>query len=433
MYLTKKKAITQYIVNQDKDFIRYKKPTTIIVNDVNGLIDNDANEQINNEIYSIYKKNFVDMLPSCNCGHFNAKYLDGKTCPKCNTICKEDDGSTPVMWIRALDGLPFINTNYWKMIRNVLDKKVDVLRYLSDTNYNPPRKPDFVHGLLNVIGGKRGYAQLLGNFDKVLLYFKNIPKYRKKPKMQMFFDAFIWMWANKREDILSQHLPITTKKLFVMENTNKGKFINLLVSTTVDAVNGWLFFDEDKATDNKKGNLTAKTISNMSETSGSIIKDYIAGKKKLARKQVYGHRVPNSFRTTISTKTGKGIQYDVVDIPWSVGVTAYEPIVLNFLVNRYKMKYRDAIKYLYKHINLYSELISEIFDVMTREAPLSYLWVEMHRNPTLLPGSKGRLRATIKKNPDDKTTSVPMLIFNQYNADVDGRDPCDGKCDSKCA
>ena len=25
MYLTKKKAITQYIVNQDKDFIRYKK------------------------------------------------------------------------------------------------------------------------------------------------------------------------------------------------------------------------------------------------------------------------------------------------------------------------------------------------------------------------------------------------------------------------
>ena len=79
MYLTKKKAITQYIVNQDKDFIRYKKPTTIIVNDVNGLIDNDANEQINNEIYSIYKKNFVDMLPSCNCGHFNAKYLDGKT------------------------------------------------------------------------------------------------------------------------------------------------------------------------------------------------------------------------------------------------------------------------------------------------------------------------------------------------------------------
>jgi hypothetical protein len=44
----------------------------------------------------------------------------------------------------------------------------------------------------------------------------------------------------------------------------------------------------------------------------------------------------------------------------------------------------------------------------------------MHRNPTLLPGSKGRLRATIKKNPDDKTTSVPMLIFNQYNADVDG-------------
>ena len=36
-----------------------------------------------------------------------------------------------------------------------------------------------------------------------------------------------------------------------MENTNKGRFINLLVSTTVDVVNGWLLFDKQNYNENK--------------------------------------------------------------------------------------------------------------------------------------------------------------------------------------
>ena len=415
-----RKPITQRIVNHDKEFEIYKKPSTIIVNDINGLIDTNATERINNEIYTVYQKNFVEVLPSCNCGNFNKKFLDGKICPKCNSMCKEEDGSTPVMWIRAFDNKPFINITYWQMIRNIVDKKVDVLRYLSDTNYNPVKKPDFIHGLLGVMGGKRSYANLLNNFEKILIYLKNIPKFRNKPAAQKMFNDFIWIWKNKKKDILSKYLPISNKKLFVMENTNKGKFINLLVSTTVDVVNGWLYFDEISSNENKMNNLTAKTLSNLSLGTTSIIKDYVAGKKKLWRKQVYGHRVPISFRGTISTMCGKEQNYDLIGIAWSIGVTAYWYIILNFLVNRYKMKYLSAVKYLYAHVNSHSDLIREIFDTMCRESPGGYMWVEMHRNPTLLPGSKGRLRAFFKDDPEDKTISVPMTIFNQFNADVDG-------------
>lgn len=415
-----RKPITQHIVNHDVEFEIYKKPTTIIVNDINGLIDTEASEHINNEIYTVYQKNFVDVLPSCNCGNYNKQYLEGKVCPKCGSVCKEEDGSSPVMWIRAFDNKPFINVTYWQMIRNVVDKKVDVLRYLSDTNYNPVKKPDFIYGLLGVMGGKRSYTNLLNNFEKILIYLKNIPKFRNKPLAQKMFNDFLWMWKNKKKDILSKYLPITNKKLFVMENTNKGKFINLLVSTTVDVVNGWLYFDEISSNENKMNNLTAKTLSNLSLSTSSIIKDYLAGKKKLWRKQVYGHRVPISFRCTISTKCGKEQKYDVVDLPWSVGMTTYQFIVLNYLVNRYRFKYLDAVRYIYAHVNSYSDILREIFDTMCKESPGGYLWVEMHRNPTLLPGSKGRFRAIIKSNPDDKTVSVPMTVFNQFNADVDG-------------
>ena len=162
-------AITQFIVNHDADFEKYKRPGTIIVNDINGLIDSNATEAINNELYTIYKQNYVNVNPICNCGYFNSKYRENRVCPKCNTVCKNDDGSKPVLWIRALKDRPFINTVYWQMIRYAIDGKIDVLRWLSDSAYNPPKRPEFLPGLLSVIGGKRGYIHLLNNFAKVLI------------------------------------------------------------------------------------------------------------------------------------------------------------------------------------------------------------------------------------------------------------------------
>lgn len=411
-------AVTQFLVNHDKEYERYLKPTTIVVNDINGLIDVQGSDAINAELYTIYTNNYVDLLPSCNCGNYKSKFRQGKVCPKCNTICKEEDGATPIMWIKSFDGMPFINTAYWHMVRYTVDKKVDVLRWLSDTSYNPVKKPEFLMGLLSIVG-KRSYKNLIANFEKVLIYLKNITKFRRKPEILKTFDDLLFMWKTKKEDIFSNYLPIQNKKLFVMENTNKGRFINLLVSTTVDVVNGWLLFDKQNYNENKSNNLTAKTLSALTESDSNIIKDYIAGKKKLLRKQIYGHRVPSSFRCTISCIPGKH-EYDVVYLPYSIGVTAYTPVILNFLVNRYNMKYLEAVRYIYKHVNLYSDLIMEILDTMAKESPYGYLMIEAHRNPTLLPGSKLRLKAKFKDNPADKTVSISKLIISIPNGDYDG-------------
>ena len=413
-------AITQFIVNHDTDFEKYKRPGTIIVNDINGLIDSNATEAINNELYTIYKQNYVNVNPICNCGYFNSKYRENRVCPKCNTVCKNDDGSKPVLWIRALKDRPFINTVYWQMIRYAIDGKIDVLRWLSDSAYNPPKRPEFLPGLLSVIGGKRGYIHLLNNFEKVLIYLKNISKFKKKPKSLSDFDDYLWMWRNKKEDILSNYLPITSKKLFVMENTNKGKFINLLVSATIEVVNGWLLFEEDRCTENKMNNLIGKTLSTLTESNGKVIKDYIAGKKRMMRKQVYGYRVPNSSRVTVVARCGPH-RYDMVEIPYSAAVSAYTPQILNFLMNRYNFKYREASRYVYKHTNLYSPIIGEIFDTMCKESKYGCLMIETHRNPTLLPGSKMRVGGTVKKDANDKTLGISPLIVSIPNGDFDGR------------
>ena len=81
------------------------------------------------------------------------------------------------------------------------------------------------------------------------------------------------------------------------------------------------------------------------------------------------------------------------------------------------MKYLEAVRYIYKHVNLYSDLIMEILDTMAKESPYGYLMIEAHRNPTLLPGSKLRLKAKFKDNPADKTVSISKLIISIPNGD----------------
>lgn len=371
-------GITQYLSNNDDLFNSVKKETTIVVNDINALIDNTSSNAVNEELYTIYNKNYVENLPTCNCGNYKSKFREGRTCPKCHTICKEEKGSKPVIWIRAFDRMPFINTTFWSMVRYSIDRRFDVLRYLSDTSYNPTKKPEYIHGLLALVGNKRSYPNMLNNFIKIIEYIKNVSKFKRDTHLLQTLNDIISIWEDKRGDIFSKHLPIHNKKLFVMEATNKGRFINLLVSTTIDVVNGWLLSNDDLS-ENKMSNLTAKTISMLSESDRGIVKDYIAGKKKLLRKHVFGFRVPLSFRGTI-TSIPRPHKYDEIEIPYNIGVTAFKPMIMNILVNRYNMTFMDAQRHIYAHVNTVSPLISEILDIMVEESPYKGIPVMMQRN-----------------------------------------------------
>ena len=409
-------GVTQIINNNDKLYDSVKKDNTIVVNDINALIDNTSSNAVNEELYTIYNKNYVENLPSCNCGNFKSKFREGKVCPICKTVCKEEKGSKPVIWIRAFDNMPFINTTFWSMVRYSIDRKFDVLRYLSDTSYNPTKKPEYIHGLLSLVG-KRSYPNMLKNFTKIIEYVKSVSKFKRDSHLLQTLNDIINIWETKREDIFSKHLPIHNKKLFVMEATNKGRFINLLVSTTIDVVNGWLL-SHDNITENKMSNLTAKTISMLSESDRGIVKDYIAGKKKLLRKHIFGFRVPFSFRCTITSIPGPH-KYDEVQIPYNIGVTAFEPMILNIMVKRFGMKYMEAQRHIYAHVNTVSPIISEALDIITAESPGGRIHLGLQRNPTLMPGSILKVYGKFKKDTT-KTLGMSKKIVSIGNGDYDG-------------
>ena len=103
-------------------------------------------EKINRALITVYDDNTISLIPSCDCGETKGAYLLHMKCDKCSTTVRNPhDKTDPLIWLHKLDEMPkFISPHFWLMMRNVMGKKIDAMRWLSDTSYNPPDVPDFL-------------------------------------------------------------------------------------------------------------------------------------------------------------------------------------------------------------------------------------------------------------------------------------------------
>ena len=110
-----------------------------------------------------------------------------------------------------------------------------------------------------------------------------------------------------------------------------------------------------------------------------IYTDYVISKTGIFRKHLYGARSPFTFRCTI-TCVPRPHKYNVVELPWSIGCTAYEPYIMNKLHQK-GFKYKDAHALIYRSIDSYDPTISEILDELVEESSYKEgLPVSMQRN-----------------------------------------------------
>lgn len=407
-------AITQKFINLDK----YRKLCGgIDLNDIDINI-NDSVESINQRLYTIYNSNIISTVPQCECGYIHSRHRLGVRCDRCGGVCKEPDGNKPFLWLRDINA-KFINPMFWLMLRTIMDKKIDCLKWLSDTSYNPPNKPEFLVNLLSVMGGVRSYTALVNNMDKVIEFLKHITKFKSSVSAVSELEAMSELWIKYNNDLLTSHVPIPNKNIFVMEATSKGRFINLVVGDVVNIVNEWMRITSDDVDIKRVDKYTAKAISSLASLGKTLYTDYIVSKTGLFRKHQYGARSHGTFRTTV-TCIPRPHTHNQVELPWSVGLTAYEPHIINKLCKR-KYTYKKACALILRSIDSYSEVISEILDELVEESNYELgIPVSMQRNPTLLQGSIQLVFGIFKKDPDDKTTSVSKLIISSPNGDYDG-------------
>lgn len=413
-------AIIQRVLNLD-NYFSYITTDKVIVNDLNYYNVDDLNN-INDLLMTVYKDDVISTVPTCSCGATSGMYLLNKTCHSCGTTVVDPlTNYNPVLWLKSLDGVPlFINPHFWTMFKNLMAKNMDCLRWLSDTSYNPPVNiPPYLTGLLDHIGGERSYTNLVNNIDNILIYLENQPKFRTKVTLQYISDLRE-LYANNKNNLFSNYLPLVNKKLFVMEETNTGKFTNLAVSELIDLVITWVKATSDqKLTIKKKNNITSTVISKLSSLYSGYFSKYIATKSGIFRKSVYGTRSSGTFRAVIVATSGQ-LMYDEIHAPWSIGVTAFRPHILNKLEKR-GYTYMQADNMLNSAVKMYDPVISEILDELIADSPYKGIPVLLQRNPTLLAGSILLMYLTkFKKKVGDKGLNIPPINLKSLNADYDG-------------
>ena len=368
-----------------KNLDEYFNETTgdkIILNDVK-YYSIDDKDRIAKALITVYDDNTISMIPSCDCGELKGGYLLGKLCNACSTTVRDlQDKTDPLLWMHAVDDMPkFMSPHFWLMMKTVMGKKIDCMRWLSDTSYNPGTDiPDFLHGIRNTLPDfERSYPYLVNNLESVLIFMQNHSMF-KTPRKKETVEGLIKLYKENKETIYSHWLPIVNKKLFIIENTSKGNFTNLGIADVIDTTLQFIkSVNVDNNTPNKKSNTMARTISDLASIYQYYNKVYLSSKSGIFRKHIYGGRGHFTFRAVITSIPGPHV-HDEVEVPWSIGVTAFRPHLLN-LLTKYGMTYKKASKLLFFAVNNYVEIVNKALnELLEKSYTNGKIAIILHRN-----------------------------------------------------
>jgi len=415
-------AVTEVIKNLD-NFFRFTEGDKIIVNDLT-YIDSLDMKTIERNLTTVYESDTINIAPSCDCGALKARYLLGTTCTECGSKCKDPrDKAAPILWLEALDPeLPFITTAFWTMLSKLIYEKVDMLRWLSDPTYTPPTPVPNVILLAKevVFNGERSYHSLVHNMDKFLDYLVESTELKAKAN---FSELLVLrnMYYEHTEDIFVTYMPIFNKKLMVVETTTKGIYLNLTLGDIKDVITLWLKACRKDSTLEAQSKATGIAISKLSKLYPKFFETFLVGKPGIIRKHAYGGRSGFTFRTVISASVGKHRHNEVVP-PWVISLTVYRPHIMNLLVNREGMSYKEADTLINLSLTDYNPLIARLQQTLIAESPHEQgLPLVVNRNPALLQGSSLQLYIPeFNQCPKELVTTYSPLVAKNSNADFDG-------------
>ncbi len=373
-------------------------------------------EDLKNKLNTIYNSDTISLLPRCECGAIEVEFMKGQKCPDCDTIVKSIyDDTNPFIWFKAVANTDkFISPEFWAMFKKIIGGNIDFLRWISDTQYNPPittvSGQKVLSSIKSINSFERSYTWLVKNLKTLLVTLAVTLNKESLAELLVIFKE------NKKK-ILSNHLPLQNKRMFIIEESPKNKYTNLKILDVLDIV---LFFIKNcnAKTQNKREQVMSRTCAELANIYEDSISTYLAGKGGIPRKHINGFRSYFTARAVIVPIVTEH-KYNTVELPWSIVVVMMRPHILNKLFKR-GYSYVAANNLLYKSVEHYDEVINEIIDEMLEESEHGGFPIVMNRNPSLLNGSSQTMLGDPKRDPTDKTTGFSILTAKNPNADYDG-------------
>jgi hypothetical protein len=479
-------AIIQEIYNGDDYYLSLKNKGKVLIdcNDPDLLMKEDKDEFIQriSTIYTTSLDNSIDNIPRCLCGMLYGNYSNGELCNNCNTISTRTlEDTYPILWARAEDPkYKFLNPVFYRMLVNELVSRsiafnkykyrLDPIRWLCDTKYDPSSAK-----LTTEETNQTSQAKSNKDKNRVLAVIKNlkllivaltgcenndreINKYRNYPYIMSrlrdilvivrdtpIFKAVLIDRTNKitnlisiydkyKDKLFSTRVPILIdNKQLVAEQVspikNAKHFTEMLSGDLKNIIYKWNKTCKQRLPlartpqhrEQILNSLVCQYLHMFTEYMESYIKNNVASKKGLIRKHIYGCKSHYTFRCVIGSIAGPH-KPDEIIVPWVIGVIVFRPHILNILLNRYKMSYKDASKIITDATLTYQPLISEVLDILLKESPTGRIPTLAQRNPSLKRGSILKVWIKDFKRDDvgDYTVNISPKIIKLPNGDFDG-------------
>lgn len=418
-------AIYQSLVNFDEVF-NSLPDSPIIINDLKDKSEDDRN-YYSNLLVTKYSEDFINLIPSCDCGEMKGEFYRNEVCKTCNSVIKShvEDDLIPLVWFRRpTDVSKIINPAVWNMLKARFYKYgFSILVWITDFRYKVKPKYDNIIKNYTEAGYGRGYNYFVDNFQEVIKYLLSIPEYRLKKNE---IDYLITLIEQESSSVFSDYIPLPNKSLLIMEKTNLGVYVDPIILNAVDSIKMLVSIDKDhhQQTSKVKQNRTIRAINKLGEYYLSFYREKLMPKKGIFRKNIYGSRTNFTFRCVI-TSLFNNVAYDEIHVPWGVGLTVFRPHVINKLM-KLGMTLNDSIGFLLGGINKHNQILDNLLKELISESD-NKLYAILHRNPALAQGSIQRVRITKFKqgpigehNSCDNTLSIPLPITKSFNADFDG-------------
>lgn len=422
----KKLSISQSLINFDKVFAQLKTQP-IIINDVMESSEEEK-DSLKQLIYTRFNSDLLSNLPSCECGSsatgqglgITGEYNMGVMCNNCGTVVKSTIEQTiePILWMRAPKGVhKLINPIIWTMLNNRFSKSgFKVIQWICDTTYRPTAKIPLAIDAIQRAGIQRGYNYFIENYDFImntLFEMKDFSLLKKGNR-----DYLRELLNNNRDCIFSSYLPLPNKSLLIIEESDKGTYVDPIVVGAINAIQTIASIDSSMSQHSikTKENRTIRTIVEFAEFNDNYTRNGLAEKAGIFRKHVFGSRSHFAFRAVISSITDKHL-YNEIHIPWGVATSVFRYHVMNKL---FKMGYsiNSAISFLNEHAKKYSKLLDDIFIELIANSPDGGIPCTLGRNPSLARGSLQLVKITkIKTDVTIPTVSISILVVRSLNAD----------------
>lgn len=340
----------------------------------------------------------------------------------------------PSVWLRPPDGVEnFVVPRAWLILRkNLTYKGTNVLKWLVDPLYRPPKEPTGPWLAVAELKLNRSYNTFVKNFDLIMeKWFGYLRSLRNLDEKDYYFMEFVKMY---RERLFVSALPIPNKMAFVRETNSTGDYGDTSVMThAIDAVNtiASLRNVTGGLTPRKAENKTVKVIEDLAEFITRHDRENSSKKSGIYRKHFCGASMSFSARAIITSAQNTesmidvthrynidtGMKHDEIFIPWGMGLELFKVHITAKLIRR-GYSPMDIGELYAKHTRYHSPLLEEVMKEVISEHPLGKFPALIQRNPSLKRGSTQQVFiAGVKIDPLDNSFSISNLIITAMNAD----------------